>query len=1724
MSWNCRSLIAAVLFLAAPAAASAQVKLGTPTFGSFSGGPDVVDLANLNIHIPLPIVDKAGRGLPFIYNLGYDTSIWTPSNSSGTAVWTPAANWGFTLGVPAWNGQVTYSSSGSCTYIPPPYNYELCTYSANGFTYIDPNGTSHPTTYSWYEVCDPYCSQSSSGSLLATDDSGYLIDPSGTAVRDRSGTAITTASGSLGTAGSAEDTNGNYISANTSGSNVVITDTLNQTPLTIGSNNTFTIPTGAVTLYYTTYTVRTNFGCNGVSEYGPKSISLVYMIQMPDGSAYTFHYEPTPDYPGDVTGRLSSVSLANGEAISYSYTGTSCTDGSTMSLTRTAADGTWTYLRNGSTTTVTAPQLSYDSTGNQTVYTFDSNGHETQRQIYQGSASGAAVETISTTWDSNDVAPTTTVATLTENNSSATSETDTAYDAYGNLTSKTAYDWGSGGQHGSLLKATTYTYNNSYGSIADLLTEETIADGTGIGYRKDIAYDETAIVNCPSGIPQHDDSNFGCSSSAKRGNPTTVTTYTSPANGQGGIKKTFSYDVFGNEISAQLNCCQQKTWSYSGTTNYAFPDSITSGSSPGLTTKYSYNLSTGTVASVTDPNNLVTNYGYNSTTGLLSSISYPDGHSTDLSITYGGSQCYQDQCYTWPTTRTVTSELTPSESVYSTTYLDEIGRPYAVSTSDSNTYYSTASLGYDALGRQWERSNPCAGYECSSTDWTKTQFDALGRPTLTLLPDNEQTAYNYSVQNARPAVTVSDPTGKKSEALSDALGRLVQTIEDPGGVGYVTTYKYDVLNDIVKVNQGQQTRTYTYDGLGRLVSAAIPEANGATTFSYDNFDNVTSRTDPRGVVTDYDYDGLNRLLGISYPTVPQGVSAMPNNVCTTQDGQEQANVCFYYDQGGAPAFALGNLTEMIDPSGSETYTYDNMGRKTQVQKMIGSNIYATSYQYNYAGEITQITYPSGRQVKPGYDTIGRLASLADTAAGANTTYVSGFSYDPAQHVTQFEYGNGIYGSFGFSPDRLQLTCLDYSATNRNGVCAHDSSTVFGLDYSYSQSGGNNGQISSITDDVDNGRTSTYTYDSLSRLVAATTVGSANYPQWGLSWTYDQYGNRTAQSISAGCVAPMTCPTNSVVVNPGTNQITSPGYGYDANGNMTNDGENTLVYDGEDRVTSSSSQNLGSASYIYDGKGLRVEKCVPNCTSPTSTTVYIYSGSKVIAEYDGEQGLRYEYLYAGGQLVASIGNGGITNGGFEQGLTNWSGWGDSVQLVTNSAQAHSGNDYVQLSSAAGSGAGVSYTQCTPVKPGDQVNWGGWVNLQSGSGGALGWWIAVVNSSGTAIAYIGASNPTSSGWTYQSNTYVMPAGAACASLYAQVYEPSSSTVLWVDDGFFSVGTHYYHQDQLSVRAITDVSGAKVSDEGHFPFGEQWYANSAATKWFFTSYERDAESGNDYAMAREYVNRLGRFSALDPAAPDSADPQSMNRYSYAGNDPINNVDPSGEDFMTNVIIAGTLDWLYNGSGLDGFDEFALLQMAAGDTDWPGCPYGDCSPAEQFAIAQTIMPLLGLPMNGGSAPVWNIFPSQSKKAIQLAAKKKCAAFLKKVLQGAFLAEAGVSNPSDLNPEELQVYNTLGSYGDLAAAASAVAATAIQEPAVNPQSGGYDKVAEAHFDSFSVSFYSDFYSNPEVEQPQVILHEGTHLVYNASDQQLAAAAGVPSTDPNKASQNYEKALEKNCK
>jgi RHS repeat-associated protein len=109
----------------------------------------------------------------------------------------------------------------------------------------------------------------------------------------------------------------------------------------------------------------------------------------------------------------------------------------------------------------------------------------------------------------------------------------------------------------------------------------------------------------------------------------------------------------------------------------------------------------------------------------------------------------------------------------------------------------------------------------------------------------------------------------------------------------------------------------------------------------------------------------------------------------------------------------------------------------------------------------------------------------------------------------------------------------------------------------------------------------------------------------------------------------------------------------------------------------------------------------------------------------------------------------------------------------------------------------------------------------------------------------------------------------------------------------GVYWSHEDDVTKsKRITDIYGNVVSTIELDPWGGDTNrsTNSAFLPQNFTSYIRDANGGQD-AMARRY-SVGGRFSQPDPygGSYDFTDPQSLNRYAYTKNDPVNFRDPSG------------------------------------------------------------------------------------------------------------------------------------------------------------------------------------------------------------------------------------------
>ncbi len=124
-------------------------------------------------------------------------------------------------------------------------------------------------------------------------------------------------------------------------------------------------------------------------------------------------------------------------------------------------------------------------------------------------------------------------------------------------------------------------------------------------------------------------------------------------------------------------------------------------------------------------------------------------------------------------------------------------------------------------------------------------------------------------------------------------------------------------------------------------------------------------------------------------------------------------------------------------------------------------------------------------------------------------------------------------------------------------------------------------------------------------------------------------------------------------------------------------------------------------------------------------------------------------------------------------------------------------------------------------------------------------------------------------------------------------------------------YLHTDNLgSTNIVTDNTGKVVETVDYFPYGSPRIDKATGIKEQrkYIGQEYDADTGLNYLNARYYDSSTGRFLSQDPAFKDIGlndfkhkyqrtleeqlmNPQSLNSYSYANNNPITYNDPEGK-----------------------------------------------------------------------------------------------------------------------------------------------------------------------------------------------------------------------------------------
>src|SRR5580704_12391343 len=116
LNWLC---VVGLIVLTGVCCQAQQNATGTQAFGSFSGGPDTINLGNLDVNLVIPVLQRQGRGIPFVFDLTYDSSlVWLPVTTGSSTTWTPQSGWGW----PA--------STSAVGYVPAPTVYQytiLCT-------------------------------------------------------------------------------------------------------------------------------------------------------------------------------------------------------------------------------------------------------------------------------------------------------------------------------------------------------------------------------------------------------------------------------------------------------------------------------------------------------------------------------------------------------------------------------------------------------------------------------------------------------------------------------------------------------------------------------------------------------------------------------------------------------------------------------------------------------------------------------------------------------------------------------------------------------------------------------------------------------------------------------------------------------------------------------------------------------------------------------------------------------------------------------------------------------------------------------------------------------------------------------------------------------------------------------------------------------------------------------------------------------------------------------------------------------------------------------------------------------------------------------------------------------------------------------------------------------------------------------------------------------------
>jgi RHS repeat-associated protein len=396
-------------------------------------------------------------------------------------------------------------------------------------------------------------------------------------------------------------------------------------------------------------------------------------------------------------------------------------------------------------------------------------------------------------------------------------------------------------------------------------------------------------------------------------------------------------------------------------------------------------------------------------------------------------------------------------------------------------------------------------------------------------------------------------------------------------------------------------------------------------------------------------------------------------------------------------------------------------------------------------------------------------------------------------------------------------------------------------YSYDASG-------NMTARTDPSGTTTYSYDALNRRTKDVLPSGAT-----TTYTYDNAGNLASLTDAGGTVTYTYGAANrlTAVTSPSGAKTT---FDYDAEGNRTkttypNGVITTQTFDAANRITGITSRDsagtvLRNFSYTYDALD-RLTRALTTRSDGTTADDFQYT-------YDG----------AGNRLTKT-----------HNGTTVSSTYNAGNQLTDTAGSSYSYD-------ANGNETAISDGRKSSYNARNQAT-----SISLSSGGTLD----------MTYAGEGQKERLTAGDTAFAHNVLGVGATATATTSTYYTREASGKLLSLRRG---TNEYFYLFDALgSVVALTDSAGKLVNSYRYESYGELLNSVEAVNNpWRFASEYHDPTGL--YKMGERYYDpKLGRWTQQDPLD-QSRNVKEANRYAYAVNDPVNNVDPTGMAVAPNCV----------------------------------------------------------------------------------------------------------------------------------------------------------------------------------------------------------------------------------